>query len=129
MPIIIALGRRKSTRLLAILGGLVCSLGVLFTSFATQFHQLYFSYGLIVGSGVSLTKGTASIIVGQYFKKKRELVEIFVVSGAGIGLAATPLIITHSIRYVFQKESESIFTILEIFYYFQFFKIGWNNIN
>lgn len=43
--IVIALCRRKSTRLTAVLGGLVMALGILFTSFATHLHQVGFSYG------------------------------------------------------------------------------------
>uniref|UniRef100_A0A182THB2 Uncharacterized protein n=1 Tax=Anopheles melas TaxID=34690 RepID=A0A182THB2_9DIPT len=42
--IVVALCRRKSTRLTAVLGGLVLALGILFTSFATQLHQVAFSY-------------------------------------------------------------------------------------
>lgn len=45
-PVAIAFCRRKSTRLLAVIGGLVTSLGCLFSSFALQFHQLFFSYGM-----------------------------------------------------------------------------------
>lgn len=44
-PVIVALCRRKSTRLTAVIGGLVLALGILFTSFATQLHQVAFSYG------------------------------------------------------------------------------------
>ncbi|GBP45938.1 hypothetical protein EVAR_41240_1 [Eumeta japonica] len=44
-PVAVALCVRKSTRVTAVLGGLVAALGCLFTSFATQFHQLFFSYG------------------------------------------------------------------------------------
>lgn len=44
-PVVIAFCRRKSTRLTAVLGGLVLALGILFASFATQFHQVAFSYG------------------------------------------------------------------------------------
>lgn len=44
-PVIIAFCRRKSTRLAAVIGGLVLALGILFTSFATQFHQVALSYG------------------------------------------------------------------------------------
>nr|XP_042910585.1 monocarboxylate transporter 10 [Parasteatoda tepidariorum] len=96
-PIIVALSRRKSTRLLSILGGLVAALGCLFTSFASQFHQLYFSYAIILGTGFSLTRSTSSIMVGQYFKKKRELMEIFVISGTGIGMATVPLLVTQAV--------------------------------
>ena len=48
-PLTIGLCRRKSTRLTAVIGGLLTALGCLFTSFATEFHQLFLSYGLIVG--------------------------------------------------------------------------------
>lgn len=44
-PVIIAFCRRKSTRLAAVIGGLVLALGILFTSFATLFHQVALSYG------------------------------------------------------------------------------------
>ena len=50
-PVTIALCRRKSTRLTAVIGGLVTALGCLFTSFANNFHQIFLSYGLIVGMG------------------------------------------------------------------------------
>lgn len=46
-PITIAVCKRKSTRLTAVIGGLVTALGCLFTSFASQFHQLFFSYGKV----------------------------------------------------------------------------------
>lgn len=48
-PVTISFCRRKSTRLTAVMGGLVTALGCLFTSFATQFHQLFFSYGTVIG--------------------------------------------------------------------------------
>lgn len=44
-PVVVALCRRKSTRLTAVIGGLVLALGILFTSFAMQLHQVAFSYG------------------------------------------------------------------------------------
>ena len=48
-PITIGVCRRKSTRLTAVIGGLVIALGCLFTSFANQFHQMYFSLGVMLG--------------------------------------------------------------------------------
>lgn len=41
---VIALCRRKSTRLVAVIGGLVIALGILFASFATLLHQVALSY-------------------------------------------------------------------------------------
>lgn len=45
-PVTIAFCRRKSTRVTAVMGGLITALGCLFTSFATQFHQLFFRLAL-----------------------------------------------------------------------------------
>ena len=51
-PITIGICRKKSTRLTAVIGGLVIALGCLFTSFANQFHQMYFSLGIMLGNFV-----------------------------------------------------------------------------
>ena len=48
-PFSISLCRLKSTRLTAVSGGLIVALSCLFSSFATQFHQLIISLGLIQG--------------------------------------------------------------------------------
>ena len=39
------------------------------------------------GVGVGMARDTATLMVGQYFKKRRGLVEIFLVSASGLGLA------------------------------------------
>ena len=117
-PITISFCRRKSTRLTAVVGGLVTALGCLFTSFSTQFHQLFFSYGTIVGKvkhlfsvtwfnltlvsagvGITMTRDTSTLMVGQYFKKRREIVEIFLVSGSGLGISGMSFFISSVIRY------------------------------
>ncbi|CAG0879409.1 unnamed protein product [Darwinula stevensoni] len=96
-PVIVGVCRRKSTRLTAVLGGLISSLGCLFTSFATEFHQIFFSYGFVLGLGVGLTRDTSTLMVGQYFKRRRELVETFLVSGSGIGLAVMSVFLKFTI--------------------------------
>ena len=79
-------------------GGLIISLGCLFTSFATQFHQIYISYGLLMATGFSMTQNSFMLMLGQYFKKRRELVEIAVVSGQGAGILVMSLILNHFVR-------------------------------
>nr|CAH7755842.1 unnamed protein product [Callosobruchus chinensis]CAI5869589.1 unnamed protein product [Callosobruchus analis] len=96
-PVTIAFCRRKSTRVTAVMGGLITALGCLFTSFATQFHQLFFSYGTVVGIGVGITRDCSTLMVAQYFKRRREFVEIFIVSGSGLGISAMSLIIRTTI--------------------------------
>ncbi|XP_076252048.1 monocarboxylate transporter 12-like isoform X3 [Rhynchophorus ferrugineus] len=97
-PITISFCKKKSTRVSAVLGGLITALGCLFTSFATQFHQLYFSYGIVLGLGVGITKDCSTLMVAQYFKRKREFVEISTVSGSGIGLAVMTSIVRAAIN-------------------------------
>ncbi|XP_045490617.1 monocarboxylate transporter 10 [Pieris rapae] len=99
-PVTVALCVRKSTRVTAVVGGLVAALGCLFTSFATQFHQLFFSYGTVVGVGVGLTRDCSTLMVAQYFKRRRELVEIFIVSGSGLGIAVMSTFIRGAIRAI-----------------------------
>ncbi|XP_049872421.1 monocarboxylate transporter 10-like isoform X2 [Pectinophora gossypiella] len=99
-PVTVALCVRKSTRVTAVVGGLVAALGCLFTSFATQFHQLFFSYGTVVGVGVGLTRDCSTLMVAQYFKRRRELVEIFIVSGSGLGIAVMSTFIKGVIRAI-----------------------------
>lgn len=85
-PIIVGLCRRKNARPVAFVGGILLSLSLLFTSFASQFHQLYISIGLMFAVGSTSTAMASSFMIGQYFKRRRELVEIITQSGAGIGL-------------------------------------------
>ncbi|CAG9801706.1 unnamed protein product [Chironomus riparius] len=86
-PLTIGVCKRKSTRITAVIGGLVTALGCLFTSFASQFHQMFFSYGAVVGIGVGMCRDCSTLMIAQYFKRKREFVEIFIVSGSGAGIA------------------------------------------
>ncbi|XP_037079519.1 uncharacterized protein LOC119100537 [Pollicipes pollicipes] len=97
-PLTIAICRRKSTRLTAVLGGLVAALGILFSSFASRFHQLFISYGTIFAVGVSMTRDASTLMVGQYFKRRRELVETVVMSGSGVGLALMSALLQGAIQ-------------------------------
>lgn len=124
-PLTIAICRRKSTRLTAVLGGLITALGCLFTSFASQFHQLFFSYGIMIGNfnqvqnqlyaqhtnvytffllplfkgiGVGMSRDPATLMIGQYFKRKREIVEVILVSSTGVGLSFMSVFLQASIK-------------------------------
>ncbi|CAB3369791.1 Hypothetical predicted protein [Cloeon dipterum] len=85
-PLIVAFCRRKSTRLTAVFGGLVMALAVLFTSFAQQIHQVFLSYGIVFGVGIGMVRESSGLMLGQYFKRRREFVEIVVQAGGGIGI-------------------------------------------
>ena len=85
-PLSVSLCRHKSTRLTAVSGGLITALSCLFSSFATQFHQLIISLGIIQGIGISFTRDAGALMLGQYFKRRREVVEIVLVSSPGVGI-------------------------------------------
>ena len=106
-PVTIAVCKRKSTRLVAVAGGLVTSLGCLFTSFASQWHQVFISYGLIIGVGVGMILDSTTLMIGQYFKRRRELLEIVIVSARGTGLCLLYSFVRTAIRYfIFQMFSK-----------------------
>lgn len=65
-PVIVAWCRRKSTRLTAVFGGLLAALGLLFTSFASQFHQLFLSYGIVLGKYQRSNYRNGSRLIGRY---------------------------------------------------------------
>ncbi|XP_017775060.1 PREDICTED: monocarboxylate transporter 2-like [Nicrophorus vespilloides] len=86
-PIVVAVCRRKSTRLASVFGGLLLALACLFTSFAMQFHQAVLSYGVVLGAGAGIVRETSSLMLGHYFKRRREFVEMVAQAGTGVGVA------------------------------------------
>ena len=53
------------------------------------------------GLGVGMARDPAALMVGQYFKRKRELVEIVLVSGSGLGITIMSIFVKESIGYLF----------------------------
>ena len=45
-----------------------------------------------------MTRDTASLMVGQYFKRRREMVEIFLVSGSGLGISVMSTLLRLLVR-------------------------------
>ena len=104
--------------------GLVLSLGLLFTSFADEFYQLFFSYGAVIckyiyflihlligylyenkflklclsALGICMIRDSNTAMLGQYFKKKRALVELALSCSSGFGLAAVSFIVSRFLR-------------------------------
>lgn len=54
--------------------------------------------GVILGCGISMTRDCSVFMVGQYFKKRRELVELILATGTGTGISVMPIFIVECIR-------------------------------
>ncbi|KAH3738486.1 monocarboxylate transporter 13-like [Dreissena polymorpha] len=104
-PVITTICRRKSPRLYAVIGGLVVSLGSLFMSFSEQVDHLFISFCLVLSIGSGLTVTTANIMVGRYFRSRRELAEMILVSGTGAGAALIAFILDELMAKLQWKET------------------------
>lgn len=49
---------------------------------------------------MGLTRDASSLMVGQYFKRKRDLVEIMVVGASGLGILVMSILINNAIKWV-----------------------------
>lgn len=47
---------------------------------------------------MGITRDCSTLMVAQYFKRKREFVEIFIVSGSGLGIAIMSVVIRSTIK-------------------------------
>ena len=45
-----------------------------------------------------MTRDSVTLMVGQYFKRKRDVIEIVMVSGSGLGISAMSTFVKESIR-------------------------------
>ena len=96
-PLITFVCSTYSPRLVAVTGGLIINLSFLFTSFAKQFHQVILSYSLLLPIGCSAVRESSSMMVGQYFKEKRPLAEMVVLSGVGLGIILFTSVYKHAL--------------------------------
>eukprot|EP00127_Corallochytrium_limacisporum_P006183 Clim_evm22s220 gene=Clim_evmTU22s220 len=73
-------------------GGLLAALGCLATSFATDIFQMYVTFGIVVGLGLSLTLYPTIGLINQWFDHKKAQMMGIGASGVGVGgLLYSPL--------------------------------------
>ena len=51
-----------------------------------------------MGMGISMAQNSLLVMIGQYFKKRREGVEMVLESSAGVGLSVVPPFLNHTVR-------------------------------
>lgn len=76
---------RWSCRVSVMLGGLLSSCGLLFSSFSSSLELLYFTMGILTGLGFALCYTPAIALVGSYFQRRKALAYGLAMSGSGIG--------------------------------------------
>ncbi|XP_046548152.1 monocarboxylate transporter 14-like [Haliotis rubra] len=74
------------------LGGVLLTVGLAGSTFATSLSGLFVSFGIIAGLGLGLSYTPSVVIVSYYFEKKRTLVTSVALSAAGTGLLIAPLL-------------------------------------
>ncbi|XP_064639397.1 monocarboxylate transporter 12-like [Lineus longissimus] len=82
-----------SHRVTVILGSLLTASGYLISAFSSSLPVLYFTYGVIIGTGVSLQTVPTNVMVNFYFDKRRNLATGIMASGSGLGSLILPLLI------------------------------------
>uniref|UniRef100_W5KUL6 Solute carrier family 16 member 12 n=1 Tax=Astyanax mexicanus TaxID=7994 RepID=W5KUL6_ASTMX len=79
------IGNRFSCRVAVMVGGLLSSLGLILSSFASSLEYLYLSLGILTGLGFALCYTPAVAMVGSYFSERKALAYGIAMSGSGIG--------------------------------------------
>ncbi|XP_066537745.1 monocarboxylate transporter 12-B [Hoplias malabaricus] len=79
------LANHLSCRVAVMVGGLLSSVGLVLSSFASSLEFLYLSLGILTGLGFALSYTPAISMVGIYFSERKALAYGIAMSGSGIG--------------------------------------------
>ncbi|GAA6233842.1 monocarboxylate transporter 2-like [Lates japonicus] len=91
-PVASALSARYSHRSVVMMGGLICSLGVMIGAFSRNVIDLYLTVGFLNGFGYALTWTPTVTMLGLYFEKRRPMANALASAGECIlTFVLTPL--------------------------------------
>ncbi|XP_053564861.1 monocarboxylate transporter 6 [Bombina bombina] len=96
-------------RVTVMMGGLLCGMGMVASSFSKSIIHLYLSAGLLAGLGLCFCFQSAVTVLGYYFIRRRTLANALASTGASIGMALWPLASQHLLEYVGWRGSFMIF--------------------
>ncbi|KAI3371594.1 hypothetical protein L3Q82_024162 [Scortum barcoo] len=80
-PVATALSARYSYRSVVMMGGLICSLGVVLGAFARNLIELYLTVGFLNGFGYALTWTPTVTVLGLYFERRRPVANALASAG------------------------------------------------
>lgn len=76
---------------------------------ALFFLKLCYSYGALMSIAIALVRESSALMVGQYFKRRRDFVEIVVQMGAGIGVILFSVFFKEALGLVKKKNRNFFF--------------------
>ncbi|XP_053309525.1 monocarboxylate transporter 6 [Spea bombifrons] len=91
-PLCSIMVERFGCRVTVMVGGVLCSMGMVTSSFSQTIVHLYLSAGLIGGLGLCFCFQAAVTVLGYYFIRRRTLANALAATGASVGMALWPLI-------------------------------------
>ncbi|XP_028810522.1 monocarboxylate transporter 2 isoform X2 [Denticeps clupeoides] len=86
-PISSILVNKYGCRPIMIMGGILCSIGMIAASFCNSVFQLYMCIGVIGGLGLAFNLQPALTMIGKYFYKKRPIAN-------GLAMAGSPVFLS-----------------------------------
>lgn len=89
-PLSSILSVKYSYRTVTIIGGTSAALGMILSFWASSVTYLYFSYGVLVGTGAGLSFPPTVYIVTSYFVRLRGLANGLCISGSALGSIILP---------------------------------------
>lgn len=76
---------RSSELILIIILNYICRILLILTN--SYLFQALLSYGLLLGIGAGVVREASTLVLGHYFKRRREFVEMVAEAGTGVGIA------------------------------------------
>uniref|UniRef100_T1IVH9 Uncharacterized protein n=1 Tax=Strigamia maritima TaxID=126957 RepID=T1IVH9_STRMM len=97
-PVAGILTDRFGVRKIALVGSVISAIGMFLSSFVESLVLYFLTFGILLGSGLSLTYTPSLVILGHYFKRRIGLVNGIVTFGSSLFTVAFPFML----EYLFQ---------------------------
>jgi len=102
------LADRWGPRVVCMVGMVLISAGLFWTSFAQSLSSIYISYGVMVGLGIAFVYTPSIAAVQPWFTKQRGLASGIASSGVGAGTLLVPLAVSYLLIAVTWREALQI---------------------